>query len=312
MRLSLSLFLLAGLFFSQPEAARAVDNNLHAHLAVANRDLFLSPYWPPSIQQWDSLIYKVAYVNGLDPDLVAAVVSAESDGFATATSEMGAVGLMGVMPVGPGLEWRPSAEVLADPRENMQWGVAILTDILQQTGGDIAAALAAYNAGWRNAGDEIPQTYTAEVLDEYGRAVVARAGGDPAIAAQWTVGIELRRGNVAPESLLVFGKQTAAGGPMYGGHVVYKHVAADGTALYVRGFAVPLTLLVAAEEIGPTTAAGGEVDAAVGEVVPATVAAKGEGRNPLVVMACLPTLSRLRGHLSTRWFAPSSCPTGHR
>lgn len=39
---------------------------------------------------------------------------------------------------------------------------------------------------------------------------------------------------------------------------------------------------------------------------------KASGSNPQVLLACLASLDRLRGHLSTRWFAPSDCPTENR
>ena len=46
------------------------------------------------------------------------------------------------------------------------------------------------------------------------------------------------------------------------------------------------------------------------QVAPTNV--KGNEANPHIIMACLPSLSRLRGQASTRWFAPSQCPDWHR
>ena len=36
--------------------------------------------------------------------------------------------------------------------------------------------------------------------------------------------------------------------------------------------------------------------------------ARGAPGNPRVLLACLPSLSRLRGQTMTRWYAPSNCP----
>jgi hypothetical protein len=302
MRILLSMGLLGFLAWAVPEAAVAEQQPAPIHQSQPTAETFsyLSPYWPQSIQRWGALIYKMAYLNGLDPDFVAAIVSAESSGRPDGVSEEGAVGLMGIMPRGrPGLELRPSAEQLLDPNLNMRWGTNILVDILQQTGGDVAAALSAYNAGWYNMHDPIPQQYTAKVLDEYGRALAAQAGTSPHIASQWTVAIEMRRGYVPPSHLLVFGQSPHGEMASYGEQVIFDYVSADGTPYYVRGHAVPLIMvdlapLAEEETADPALQMGDE---------------KGNGRNTRLLIACLPTLSRLRGHLSTRWFAPSTCPT---
>ena len=42
------------------------------------------------------------------------------------------------------------------------------------------------------------------------------------------------------------------------------------------------------------------------------ISAKVSSSNPRVLIACLPSLNRLRGRVSTRWYAPSDCPAGHR
>src|SRR5688572_15901673 len=84
----------------------------------------LSPYWDRSIDQWSTQIGMVAHSYGLDPDLIASVVNAESNGIPDGISYMGAVGLMGVMPTGPGMEWRPTTDELIDPTTNLTWGGA--------------------------------------------------------------------------------------------------------------------------------------------------------------------------------------------
>lgn len=272
----------------------------------------LSPYWSESITRWSNAIYKVAYVYGLDPDLVAAVVKAESRGQSDVESYVGAVGLMGVMPYGPGLEWRPTTEQLKDPETNLRWGVSILADILRQSGGDVFSALAAYNGGWQQASRAYTQAYAAEVLNDYARAVVVRSGGQPDTAEAWTIAIEKSRGHVPQERYLVLGDQPAAGNKLIGEHVVYQAVDRHGYAYYVKGYAVPLKVPPTKPTAALEAVSGGvqQAESAVADAPNSASAAqvKNRVRAPRVLLACLPTLERLRGQVSSRWFAPSTCP----
>lgn len=90
-----------------------------------------------------ALVAEAARRTGLDPDLIAAVELAESGGDAQAVSTAGATGLMQLMPA--------TAAALgvdaSDPRQNLIGGATYLSDQLQRFGGDVALALAAYNAG---------------------------------------------------------------------------------------------------------------------------------------------------------------------
>jgi hypothetical protein len=271
----------------------------------------LSPIWKKNIQQWASHIAVLSDVYGLDPDFIAAVVREESNGDARGISRVGAVGLMGVMPAGPGLEWRPSAEELTSPATNLRWGVAILSEVVRQSGGDLYSALAAYSGGWNNVNSQVPRRYAASVLDNYGRAIVARNGISPEIASQWTLAVEIRRGNVPNESLLVLGDQPISGLITYGEHIVFDYVDESRRSYYVKGFAVPVALVVPLGEdnrsFGSADTLEAELQARLGQT-----GEKTDISNPQVLIACLPSLGRLRGHVSTRWFAPSSCPSWHR
>jgi hypothetical protein len=270
----------------------------------------LSPYWDRSINQWATQIGIVARSYGLDPDLIASVVNAESNGIPDGVSYMGAVGLMGVMPTGPGMEWRPTSDELTDPTTNLTWGGAILADIIRQSGGDIYAALAAYNGGWAYANSRVPQDYAAHVLNDYGRAVAVRSGVSPDMAAQWTVAIEIKRGNIPPESLLLY-RRPLSGLRTYGEHVVYRYTDEEGRSYYVKGYAVPLVLLVPAE---PGTVAFGSADTLETPLMVklGLIEDKGERSDAELIRACLPSLTRLRGYMSTRWFTPLYCPERQR
>lgn len=269
----------------------------------------LSSFWGPTIHQWSDYITREAEANGIDPDFVAAVVDAESNGMPEGVSRAGAVGLMGIMPSGPGLEWRPSPEALVDPQTNLNWGVAILTAIIRQSGGDIAAALAAYSGGWAQVNSRVPQEYARHVLDEYARAVVVRTNGRPEIASNWTIATEIRGGNVSIEPLIL-NQQPLSGLRTYGEHIVYQHIDANGRSLYVKGYAVPLALVVPLES-DPLTSRGDIVDSQLMARLGMTEL-KINDSNPRLLLACLPSLDRLRGRLATRWFSPSSCPDWHR
>ena len=269
----------------------------------------LSPIWGPAITQWESQIGVLSGVYGLHPDFIAAVIREESNGQPDGVSAVGAVGLMGVMPSGPGLEWRPSTQSLKNPSINLRWGVSILAEIVRQSGGDLHAALAAYSGGWAEVNNNVPQEYASNVLDNYGRAIVVRQGIDPEVAAQWTIGIELTKGNVTNETFMVLGAQPVSGLYTYGEHIVYNYIDQSGRSYYVRGYAVPVALVVPQAPLYGTEAADSPEDIA-DEMDEAMV--KQADRNPRIILACLPSLGRLRGHVSTRWFAPSDCPDWHR
>lgn len=309
------LFLLALLIELRPtETATAVAADQRLAPAEAAAEDVISSYWDDAIQQWAPQIAVLANVYGLHPDFIAAVIEEESDGFTDGISQMGAVGLMGVMPTGPGLEWRPSAEELKTPSVNLRWGVAILAEVVRQSGGDLYSALAAYSGGWEQVNSRVPRDYAARVLDNYGRALVARTGMSPEIATQWTVAIEIRRGYVAHDPLLVLGEQPVSGLYTYGEHIVYDYVDQAGRAYYVKGYAVPVALVVSNVPDQTSDLPGSEGDALelplrvrLGETD-----VKITNRNPRIILACLPSLSRLRGRVSTRWFAPTDCPSWHR
>jgi len=282
-------------------------------LAAADPALLASPLsvaWPASIRRWGSLIGPMSLQAGLDPDFVAAVVNEESNGIPDGISRVGAVGLMGVMPSGPGLEWRPTTDELLEPAVNLDWGINILADIVRQSGGDVFAALAAYSGGWDQAGKRVPRAYAASVLDNYARAVLVRRGLDPSFALRWTIAVEIRRGNIPSEPLLM-GVEPLSELQTYAKHLVYHYVDAAGRAFHVTGYAVPLAIVEPprlAEPAGTYALLDPLLMARQGLL---TIAKRDE-QSARVVVACLPSISRLRGYASTRWYAPSDCPDWHR
>ncbi len=107
-----------------------------------------------SVRQWCDLIQQTAAKYGVDPLLVAAVMTQESGGQPEVISASGAVGLMQVMPRdgiaatfqcvnGPCFAARPSIGELLDPQFNIDYGTRMIAGLIQKHG-DVREALAAY------------------------------------------------------------------------------------------------------------------------------------------------------------------------
>jgi soluble lytic murein transglycosylase-like protein len=97
------------------------------------------------------LVTRTAARRGLPPALLFALIRQESVFQTSVKSHAGALGLMQVMPAtGRFLSRREKKRGrpdLLDPEENVRLGAAYLADLLAASGGNRAAALAAYNAG---------------------------------------------------------------------------------------------------------------------------------------------------------------------
>ncbi len=91
-------------------------------------------------------IYQAARRHGLDPELVAAVVRAESAFDVRALSAKGARGLMQLMPATARRFGLGAADVF-DAAANVDAGASYLGWLLDRFDGDLSLALAAYNAG---------------------------------------------------------------------------------------------------------------------------------------------------------------------
>jgi soluble lytic murein transglycosylase-like protein len=92
----------------------------------------------------DAFIKKVSAKYNVSPDVVAAVIEAESEFNPRAVSRRGARGLMQLMP--------KTAKTLGvddpfDPKENIEAGVRHLRALMDRFGDNLPLVLAAYNAG---------------------------------------------------------------------------------------------------------------------------------------------------------------------
>lgn len=101
---------------------------------------------PVSPDQLAGYIHEAAQREGVEPELLRAVIRKESGFRPCAVSPKGAQGLMQLMP-----ETARMLEV-ADPfdaRQNINAGTRLLRLLLERYSGDLALALSAYNAGPR-------------------------------------------------------------------------------------------------------------------------------------------------------------------
>jgi peptidoglycan lytic transglycosylase len=121
--------------------------------------LYPRSYW--------SVVRRRARVNRLDPYFVMALIRQESGFNPHANSPSDARGLMQILPAtassGP---WRSSVRSLYQPYFNVRFGCAYLRELVRRYKGNLAAALAAYNAGPSRV-DEWIEKYPSTTADEF-------------------------------------------------------------------------------------------------------------------------------------------------
>jgi soluble lytic murein transglycosylase-like protein len=93
---------------------------------------------------YDDDIQRASGRYNIDPDLIRAVIKAESDFKVSARSNKGAMGLMQLMPDTARLHNISDAY---NPSENVEGGARHLRMLLDRYQGDLELSLAAYNAG---------------------------------------------------------------------------------------------------------------------------------------------------------------------
>lgn len=93
---------------------------------------------------YGDLIASAAEAHGVNPILVQALVQVESNYKPHARSPKGAMGLMQIMPA-TAREYK--VRNAYDPKSNIDAGIRKLKSLLEMWQGDVALALAAYNAG---------------------------------------------------------------------------------------------------------------------------------------------------------------------
>jgi soluble lytic murein transglycosylase len=161
----------------------------------------------PALARFAEHIRATAARYGVDHRLVEAVIVVESGGNPRAVSPKGATGLMQLMP-------QRAAQLgvrnAFDPYQNLDGGIRHLRDLLERFDGDVALALAAYNAG-----EEAVRSYRGippyRETQHYVRRIRALYGA---------AGLMLDSGTPAP--------------PRPGPAPVYQAVQVDGSVVYTN------------------------------------------------------------------------------
>ena len=113
------------------------------------------------------IVLREARILQLDPMLIEAVISVESDWDVAALSERGAKGLMQLMPV---VAKHYLVENPFDPRQNVRGGVGYFSDLYKKYR-DLNLSLAAYNAGETVVDEYRPELPPYQETREYVRKV---------------------------------------------------------------------------------------------------------------------------------------------
>lgn len=310
-----------GILAARPASAKAetstkpnhnflTGSETHLKPYLEDTQSVLSPYWGTDIQQWDETIAVVSELYGFHPDFIAAVIQQEMGIDDQTGKALGAFGLVGITPRRTDEALSPSSESVINQINQFRWGMAVLSYVVKESGGDLSTALAVYKGGWDQIDEPYGRDYAASVLDNYARAIATRSGVSPDLAGRWTIAVEILAGNVPAESLLLLGPQPNVGWRTYSDQIVYAFSDSEGRAYFVRAYAVPLGL---SEYIAESS---GDADfntleaplrARLGDK-----SAREAPGNPRILMACIPRLSRLRGQVTTRWYSPSHCPVDGR
>ncbi|MBN2134752.1 MAG: lytic transglycosylase domain-containing protein [Acidobacteria bacterium] len=113
----------------------------------SRKEQFYTQYGNYYHEKYDSLVRKYSNRNGLDPDLVHAVIQVESGYDYTAVSPAGAKGLMQLV---DSTADSLGVQNVYSPEENIRGGTEYLSKMLSRYNGNLTLALAAYNAGPTN------------------------------------------------------------------------------------------------------------------------------------------------------------------
>jgi soluble lytic murein transglycosylase-like protein len=153
--------------------------------------------------KYDELVMQAAARNGIDPNLIFAVMRQESGFQLRAVSYKGASGLMQLMPA---TARRFGVTNIFDPAQNIEAGAKYLRFLLDTFNGDVKLTLAGYNAGENaviKSGYEVPryretQNYVRSITARYG-ATKHRAGASKQTAS----------GPVAPSTMTFSGASSS-------------------------------------------------------------------------------------------------------
>ncbi|MCC6694108.1 MAG: lytic transglycosylase domain-containing protein [Candidatus Hydrogenedentes bacterium] len=200
---------------------------------------------PPAIysdSQINELVTMYSKQYGLDENLVHAMINVESGGNAKAVSNKGASGLMQLM---PGTAADMGVENIFDPAQNIAGGTQYMSKLMGIFGGNVAFALAGYNAGPENVKQYggIPpftetQNYVRLVLDRWraynggGSYAYATVGGTPPVIPTLPKKVAKNSSKPAPKAPVPDAKQNVT---FKSGHVqIADRVVQEGDFYYIE------------------------------------------------------------------------------
>ncbi len=132
---------------------------------------------PAKAMDLNAIVNAASTQHQIDADFIASVIHAESANNPRAISPKGAQGLMQLM---PGTASKLGVKDSFDPAENVDGGVRYLRELLLLYNGDMAKALAAYNAGPQRVQQYkgVPpyretHVYVARIIKDYNRKKLA-------------------------------------------------------------------------------------------------------------------------------------------
>lgn len=136
-------------------------------------------------KQYQEYVTKASEKYGVDENLIWAVIEQESSGNSQAVSNVGAQGLMQLMPY--------TAKELGvknpfDPEQNIMGGTKLLSQMLNRWDGDTEAALASYVAGSGNVkryGKEKYAWYYEGVLSKMDTSTIVSTSSNKGSSTKW-------------------------------------------------------------------------------------------------------------------------------
>jgi soluble lytic murein transglycosylase-like protein len=184
------------------DASSTATYAVHGSAAIRTT---IKPTLSAKQREYDHLIEHYARAHGVSPDLIRAVIQAESNFNPRAVSVKGAMGLMQLMPA-TARELGVNDPFL--PAENIRGGVTYLSRLLTKYNQNVELALAAYNAGAGNVqryGNAVPPFRETR---DYVKKITAKTGSAAPAAPviyKWTEVVngepKVRYSNVRPEGV---------------------------------------------------------------------------------------------------------------